>query len=146
SATPGAVVPALQEATSNEYDQRGLLVRVVERNAVDADVVTTYGYDDAGRLRSARRGVSGERRVGYDIGGRVVFRNDGDEGIHRVRYDAWDRPWHEELQTGALVEREWDEAGNQIRESVCVAESVGGLDGDESCSASSTPVLAESRM
>lgn len=74
------------------------------------DLVTTYRYDPAGRLAGSRTGAEGERQLGYDEMSRVVFETDGDAGVWRCRYDAWDRRFHEELPTGAVVRHRFDRA------------------------------------
>ena len=117
-ASPGQVDGGLREVVRYEYDGDGLLARVIRRNAADPDVVTTFTYDDAGRIKGEQTGSSGERRVQYDLKGREAYRSDGDAGIVKTSYDAWDRPFKEVLPTGAVVEREWDQAGGLIRETV----------------------------
>ena len=47
---------------------------------------------------------------------------DGDEGIWRGRYDAWDRVYQEELSTGAVLRRHFDEAGNPTQETMWTAD------------------------
>lgn len=117
-ASPGEVDAGLREVVRYEYDGDGLLERVIRRNDADADVVTTFGYDEAGRVKSEQTGESGERRVLYDVKGRESVRTDGDHGIVTTSYDAWDRPVEQHLPTGAVVKREWDQAGGLIRETV----------------------------
>ena len=94
------------------YDAFGRLSTVTSPGGV----LTTYSYDDAGRVESVATGASGPHRQGYDPLGRVVFTTDGDEGLSRTRFDAWGRPCEEELPTGAIVGRHYDQTGETVEE------------------------------
>jgi RHS repeat-associated protein len=115
---PGVVVEAAQEVVAYEYDEHGRALRDVARNAVSADLVTTYRYDAAGRVVGVTVGQAGELVTGYDAKSRPVLRTDGDAGVWRGRWDAWDRLYREEPPTGAVVVRRFDEAHRPVRETV----------------------------
>src|SRR5204863_6913036 len=81
-----------------------------------APVVTSYTYDDAGRVAMVRTGGEGERRLGYDELSRVVLATDGDEGVWRGSYDAWGRLFQEKRPSGAVVRYRFDQAGHLLEQ------------------------------
>ena len=84
-----------------------------------AGITTVYGYDASGRQTSTSvPGVDGVKRVAYDDMGRPVWATDGHEAVWRGRYDAWGRLYQEELPTGTRVAREFDRAGQLLKEVV----------------------------
>jgi RHS repeat-associated protein len=96
--------------TRYAYDAFGRLEKVTSPQGIE----TKYTYDSAGRVLTEQTGssaTSGIRRFAYDREGRLVYATDGDQGIWRGKYDAWGRLYREELPTGAVVLREFDEAG-----------------------------------
>ena len=143
AATPGTVDPSLVEVAHRTFDTRGLLTSARRRNHEEPDLVTTYGYDEAGRLHAIQViGSGGVRHLGYDLKGRQAFADDGDEGKSFVVYDAWDRPRRQESATGAAIEREWDLAGNPSMSRV-VDSSSGELLSEAKTTYNSFGALAE---
>ncbi|MCP4654550.1 MAG: RHS repeat protein, partial [bacterium] len=119
---PGLVVSASQRTMEAEYDTFGRLARQKSLNQLNPHLVTSYRYDDAGRTVGVKVGETVEQVTGYDENSRMVVSSDGDEGTWRGRYDAWDRLYHEELATGAVVRRQFDEASNPMRATVWNAD------------------------
>ncbi len=105
-----------------EFDEFGRIASQRTPRTSQPAVVTSYTYDDAGRVAPVRTGDEGERRLGYDEVSRVVRTTDGDEGVWRGRYDAWGRLFDEKLPTGLVVRRRFDQAGNPLEESTFDAD------------------------
>ncbi|MCP4685055.1 MAG: hypothetical protein GY867_06345, partial [bacterium] len=127
---PGLVISALQRVEEREYDSFGRLERLKALNLRNPALVTQYRFDDASRIAGVKVGAAGEQRSGFDANGRVVLRTDGDEGIWRGRYDVWDRVYHEELPTGVVVRRHFDEANNPTRETEWSADPLTSSDAE----------------
>jgi RHS repeat-associated protein len=108
----GDLLEGLGLLTRRIFDRAGRLDR--EENGLGQGA--SYGYDSAGRVAAVTPDGLGKRHVGYDEAGRAAFRDDGHEGIWSGRYDAWGRLWQERHPSGAVVEREFDEAGGLTAE------------------------------
>ena len=121
-AAPGRLAevdPALQTVLEIEYDDFGRVEAEHRSAGAAGEVVTHYGYDDAGRVAAIRLDDAATEQVGYDRAGRVSYHCDGDEARWFGAYDAWGRLYKEWLPTGAVVQRKLDEAGNVLSEMTC---------------------------
>jgi RHS repeat-associated protein len=69
-----------------EYSARGQFTRSVEYNGA-SEFVTSFGYDDAGRLRTVTDALARNREYRYDRAGRRVYSSDPDA---REKYTCYD--------------------------------------------------------
>ena len=106
---PGSIVPLAE--TKLEYDNK---TGFLKTTTTAAGVVTTYEFDEMGRMKSVTPPSSGKRTFGYDEMGRLTFATDGDDGVWKGTYDAWGGLVREQLPTGAVISREFDAAGGLV--------------------------------
>ncbi|MGH7339045.1 MAG: hypothetical protein ACREKH_01005, partial [Candidatus Rokuibacteriota bacterium] len=85
--------------TTERYDRQGRLYQVVEPSGAGAaDVTTTYGYDEAGRLSSVSMGGSQSRSFGYDNRGLLTSECHPEKGatgggcVTYGLYNSWGQP------------------------------------------------------
>jgi RHS repeat-associated protein len=114
---PGAVIDAHTTLVELDYDEHGRLVRERQETLTAGEVITERRYDEAGRVIAIQTLGSGERTFGYDALGRLSYRTDGHDGVWRGHYDAWGRLYREDLPTGAVIIRTFDQTGVATQES-----------------------------
>jgi RHS repeat-associated protein len=103
---------AKNRQTLYDYDAAGRLERLTDRRGL----VTTYAYDDMGRVASVTR-PEGIASFSYDVVGRLTQVSDA-AGTITFAYDAADRLVRETQATGGItnvVEYEYDALDRRIR-------------------------------
>jgi RHS repeat-associated protein len=85
--------------TTERYDRQGRLYQVIEpAGAGGANVTTTYGYDEAGRLASVSMGGTQSRSFSYDGRGLLTTECHPEKGaagngcVTYGRYNPWGQP------------------------------------------------------
>ncbi len=118
---PGSIVPLAE--TTLDYDPKNGFLK---KSTTAAGVITTYEFDEMGRMKSVTPPTSGSRTFGYDEMGRLTFATDGDDGVWKGTYDEWGGLVREQLPTGAVIAREYDAAGGLV--SARLNDGAGGGD------------------
>lgn len=127
---PGEVDSSSRAIMRLEYDEFGRLGRHLALNTLDPSVVTTFRYDDAGRIEGVEVGDAAEQVRGYDRKNRVVKTNDGDSALWLGRYDVWDRLYLSKSPTGAFTKNTFDRAGHLIETATSDGDPFGAQSGN----------------
>ncbi|MBN2531197.1 MAG: VCBS repeat-containing protein [Deltaproteobacteria bacterium] len=100
--------------TIKNVDGLGRLISIKQKVRDGAPIVTTFGYDELGRLQRHVDSLGNEKFQMYDLAGRVTSVQDPDTGVTSFEYDDVGNRIARTDSRGTTVKYAFDEAGRVI--------------------------------